>query len=623
VCIGGYYGFNAQKAMTDVLTNMMEQLRHRGTAHYEAAAIDAMSVGYSCQPGQSAVARQTICVGDQSDLLVFDGNLYNQLCLQEILIKEGSVLNKPSDTETALCAIRQWGVQAAVARFNGMFGFVYYDSHGQELWLARDRLGIKPLYYAVTGGAIVFASEIKAILQHPYIGTSIDTISLLSYLSHNNIDRIWTMFKGIEAVMPGAVCCFQQGKMRQIIYYDPIDALDVSLLSAKWSRDREFELASQLDALLEKSVCSALKDGAVGLFCSGGIDSSLLCAYTNKNRPDVVLYTADVENARPELIKAAFVAKRLKLPLHVTQILEDDFLKGWPSMIRHNEQPSFFRSDLAVYHLTKACRQDGIRTVLSGEGGDELFGGYQWYYGACDIWSEYRASPGNGTFPHTPLKYFALKQILNTYVIKADVNAARELCDMYLDGGEQYSRYIRLFEKIAQILPEEQTVYLSRNIVDWYDRMSQLLHRTDRMGMAASVECRIPYLNNEILDFAIQLPVCYKYKDGKVKSLLKQVGSRYLPDLIVNSTKLGFSTNGDAYRYAIPLLRGGMLTQLLKVGRHLEDTVLEKAATGTYNQYLLYQLASAELFLRIYGDGQSPQRLGEILLENKYQSPTV
>ena len=615
--IVGYYGSCACEQCNDALLGMMQRISHRGSG-FKVSSFDSFTIG-------SVQLKETSLSNDQEQhkflekrkyILALDGVIYNIDSVADELRQCGVCDNKDDQLETVLLALLTWGIKDAVRKFDGMFAFVFYDNEKQSLWLGRDRLGIKPLYYWSKNGSIIFSSEIKAILTHKDVHVEPDVMMVLQYLQEDTVNRNRTLFRGICVVEPGTVIEYKKSVLSKTTYYDPIDELDYERLTMKESSDKKEQIINELDWMIKNSVkIQAEKTERIGVLCSGGVDSALLCAYAKTCNIDFSMYVADVEGAYPEKEKASFVANRLKKDIRIASFSDKDFLKCWPSTVWHSDQPTIFQSDPALYYLLSFCRAQDVKNVLVGEGSDELFCGYRWYLSEYGNVDEYK-----GIMPQTNHNFYRYRQMLSTYDQSLESWNMRELGSMYLFADERIHRFETLYMRLSNYVDGNESIRLSRQLVDLYDRLSMLLHRADRMGMASSVNCRAPYLSNNIVEYTSSLPYWCKYQKGTDKPIIREIASRYLPLLVANNPKRAFAVRGDVYRFCIPLVYRGFIAQLLQIEKNTEDIVLHDVLKGNYNQSFLYRLGCLELWGRIYINGESPEALGLQLcqIQEKY-----
>lgn len=593
---------------------MISQISHRGSG-YRLRLTDSFGVGSVnlCESDVEISNHNKIIKA----ILAFDGELYNSREIESELRGSGVRLTNSGQGELVLYALMLWGVERAVKKFDGMFALVFYDFEKGRLWLVRDRMGTKPLYYWNDGRTILFSSEIKALLVHPIVRVTPNVMAILQYIREDFIDRTKTLFCGIEAIQPGSIVEYSEMGMHTTIYYDPIVELDCKRLAMEWSFVAERKIEDELNYLIQESVkkCASGSD-KVGAFCSGGVDSALLCFYAKNLNMNFSMIVAEVEDAYPEYIKASFVAARLKNNIDVVRLSNDEFLSLWPLTVWYSDQPTFFQSDQAFYFLCCSCRRNNIEKILIGEGADELFGGYRWY--SQNYKSEISVDNNPSIFfPRTHHHFFEYNCMLSTHYFSSEYMNMRELRDLYLFGSERYHRFSDLANYLSEYLPFYESLRIARQIVDLYERLSMLLQRADRMSMASAVKCVTPYLANSLVSYACSLPLWCRYKEEISKPILRQIASRFLPPIIAFGAKRAFAVNGSVYRAVVPFLQRGYLANLLCISKKTENIVLNEIYQGKMNQSLLYRLGSLELWGRIFFNNESPDYLGDMLRRNK------
>ncbi|HET9790421.1 MAG TPA: asparagine synthase (glutamine-hydrolyzing) [Candidatus Angelobacter sp.] len=546
------YG-GSQPVSADLLRGMMQVIEHRGPDDSGEVLEDGIGLGMrrlsiiDLEGGKQPVENET---GDIR--LVFNGEIYNFRSLQDELRGRGHLLRSASDTEVIVHLYEEFGDEC-VNHLRGMFGFALWDNHRRRLLLARDRLGIKPLYYADVNGTLVFGSEIKSILRHPEVSVELDHEALSNFLSLKYIPAPQTLFRGIRALPPGfLLTCDRDGiKLRK--YWD------LSFTSPV-SRSEE-ECAEELEALLRESVLLHLQsDVPFGAFLSGGLDSSTIVALMAECLDNPVnTFSIGFENRGSELSEAHYaklVSNHYGTRHHEITITSADFLSHAEKVVWHLDQPV---GDLACFAnmMLAECASQHVKMVLTGEGGDELFAGYARYAGE-------RFRPVTKLMPrligHTLVRGSSLLPGLRR--AKLALNAV-----MQKDEESRFLHWFALFstdEKIRLLSPEvraevsasasaehvfahslaevDSTIPLNRMLyVDtklWLP--DDLLARGDKMSMAASLEARVPLLDHKLVEFAAALPPHLKIQKLTRKYLLRKVAAKILPEPIIRRKKQGF-----------------------------------------------------------------------------------
>jgi asparagine synthase (glutamine-hydrolysing) len=483
--------------------------------------------------------------------LVYNGEIYNFIELKKDLENKGVIFTTRSDTEVLLNGYHYYGFDF-FSKLNGIFAFCFYDTQKNQLILGRDRLGIKPLYYAFDGDNFIFSSEIKALMKNTKICPHIDKDLIYSYLLTVNIPGE-SLFSNILCVPPGAILSFDITNKKISIdkYFEKTEKIDKDKYL---SGARETELVDTLDRLLNDVIKNQLvADVEVGTICSGGLDSSLVTAIASRYSKKIKVFHVSIpDDELDESRYAKKVAEFLDLDIIIEELDQEKFRNNYERCIRFEDLPLSHPNSVGIFLLSKKACDHGVPVLLSGEGADELFGGY-WQY------NSYYAKLLREQKTEKILKY-PLLQILTralTYYWLTDRYPDKKFYEM--DGTlaeewrtivanynlvpwEQYKINIqnKCFEKFNFIKdPVERKVvsYMMKDL-DYY--LVPILRRSDRMSMACGVEMRVPYLDNTLLEFAINLPLKYKITKNIQKYLLKKVAERYLPKDIVYREKNGF-----------------------------------------------------------------------------------
>lgn len=579
--IYGYIAFGKQFAPT-VLANMGRALAHRGPddegemiqnegeielalGHQRLSIIDLSPSG-----------RQPMSNEDGTIWVTLNGEIYNFQDLRIELQRRGHQFRSKSDTEVIVHLYEDDGV-ALVDRLDGMFAFALWDSKKKLLLLARDRIGKKPLHYSAVGDDLAFASEIKALLQHPQVDRALDLQALDKYLTYEYIPAPQTIFKSIKKLEPGHYLLWQKGKASLVQYWDlPMTDAPIAVKS-------ERDYADELQAILDRSVRKRLvADVPVGLFISGGLDSSLVAAFARQAQEHLECFSIGFhEPSFDESRYSAQVATKLGIRHHVKMFQAADMLQMLQKLPVLIDEPLADPSILPLYLLSQFAAER-IKVVLSGDGGDELFAGYQTYQALCFA-TKFNALPD--PVRHTVKKIaarlpvshrylswdFKLKQFLKGTGVAPEIGFFRwrgafddgDRKQLLSDdvrhelGGhnsyediDRYNADSRLTNKLERIL------YLSMKL---YLQDSNLV-TVDRASMANGLEVRSPLLDTELVEFACRLPTNLKLHGLTTKYLLKKAADGYLPKKIIYRQKQGFGI--PLARWLTSELRSFMLDHL-------------------------------------------------------------
>lgn len=500
-----------------------------------------------------AGGNQPIYNEDKSVVVVFNGEIYNYRDLREQLRQRGHTLRTASDTEVIVHLYEDFG-EDCVHKLRGMFAFAVWDARRQRLFLARDRLGIKPLYYTQIGERLVFGSEIKAVLQHPGVEARPDQEGLSNFLSLRFVPAPQTMFAGIYALPPGhTLTCDPDGVKFQSYW-------DLSFASNRNVQESEDAYAEQLGELLRESVrIRLMSDVPFGSFLSGGIDSSTIVALMSEFLDEPVKtfsvgFEGDGE-ALSELPYARLIAKKYQTDHHEIIVRPQDLIALFEKVVWHLDQPIADDAALANYMLAELASRH-VKMVLSGEGGDELFAGYARY-------AFERLSPLFQKIPELA-KSLALSMTARVPGLRRPKIALYALCQS--SEATRLANWFPLFnsDMKSALLSDDLKAELNgtstdhvfsqhltrTDAADPLNRMlyvdtklwlaDDLLARGDKMSMAAFVEARVPFLDHNLVEFAASLPPHLKVKRLTRKYLLKRICRAWLPDQIIYRKKQGF-----------------------------------------------------------------------------------
>ncbi|RJP62048.1 MAG: asparagine synthase (glutamine-hydrolyzing) [Candidatus Auribacter fodinae] len=573
---------------------------HVGLCHTRLSIIDL-----------SAQANQPFYSPERKYVLSYNGELYNFRELREKLISLGHVFTTHSDTEVVLHSYMEWGTGAFV-KFNGMFGLAIYDSVENKVILARDRMGMKFIHYYADEKQIVFASEIKAILNVVGI-PEYRTEAVNDFLVLGQIDKTRSFFQGVQTLLPGKFCVVNLSdySVTPVGYYNLQANIDPDRYICNKSISME-EHVDTLDKLLRKSIEKHLiADIPVGTLCSGGLDSSLVTAIAKQINPDVRIYHGGVEEGGGEEEYAVLAAKHLNVDINFIYMSRDKYLNDLVDTVYQMETPCFHQNDISLYHICKLARTHGVKVLLSGESSDELFAGYPWY---PRLMKKTAFADPNGTgwtndyLPTAGLfyrfpDYYETPRLANAY-------------SLFAHQGEKLLRWnwiLDTFGFLQDISEKTGNAILIDNLLTF---LNTLLYTADRMGMLSSIENRFPFIENDIVDFTLNLPLEFKVDFRAGKKVLKLVAERYLPKEIIYRRKQGFPTPVESYiSFNEAFFKDGFLEQHLS----LPASIFGK--TGV-DKRLMYRLTTAEVWGRIF---VLKQNLDEIknhisaTLNRKYQ----
>ncbi|MGH8703240.1 MAG: asparagine synthase (glutamine-hydrolyzing) [Burkholderiales bacterium] len=546
----GIAGFHEDASRSaDVLRAMVASIRHRGPdaeGFHESGVIHLGNRRLSVV--DLAASRQPMFNADRSVAVSFNGEIYNYLELRKSLQALGHRFVTNGDTETLVQGYAAWGTDM-LKHLRGMFAFALWDEKAKRLFLARDQLGVKPLYYYWNGRLFAFASELKALLQHPGVPREVDLEALNLYLECQFIPAPCSIFRGVHKLLPGRSLVLEQGRLSQSSYWTP-DFSDKLKLS-------EPEAVDLVDAGLKESVHSMLMaDVPLGAFVSGGVDSGLIAAMMAQSagrRIDTfnVGFAGGVVESEHE--HAAKVARHIGSSHHTLMVESKAVLDAFEGWVDIFDEPFGDQAALPTLLLAEFARNN-VTVALTGEGADEVFGGYGNY--GKRVKEERitgllggRWSPWARIFPMLP------PVLRKDRILKA---AAKPLAERYATIPNIFDEALRpglYSEAFAGATSKRIAQYAARyfeecNSGSYYDRLlyvdsrlwlpDDLLTKVDRATMAHSLEARVPYLDHVFYETCARLDPGLKLRDGKRKYVLKRVAEKYLPHDIVHREKQVF-----------------------------------------------------------------------------------
>jgi asparagine synthase (glutamine-hydrolysing) len=519
--------------------------------------------------------------------VVSNSEIYNYIELRRSLASRGHRFATFSDTEVIVHLYEDLQ-EGCVEPLLGMFAFALWDTRRRRLLLARDRFGIKPLYYSVRGAQLLFASEMRALLESPAVRRGLNYPALHQYFRHLTVPEPASILADVRKLPAAHILVWQHGRTEERAYWDLTESASPPAAST------EADALEQLDASLSESVGLSLRsDVPVGVFLSGGVDSSLLTWMATRNRP-APLHTFSMAFEDPQSDERTFsrmVAGACGTQHHEIEITLREAADALPGLCCALDEPFADSSAIPTYLLAREARRH-VKAVLTGEGADELFGGSPWHSGdpvAADL-DDLMNPPAKTVF--TPVE-------LRT-VCSAD------LWRQMNGGGLEVAAGLRAkLERCAG--PFEQ-----RLCVDVHAYLpSDLLTKTDRMTMLASLEARVPFLNHPFAALAWRLPSRLKMKDGIRKYILKQLGAGRLPPPVLSRSKQGFSIPMDLWLWRPGAFRELVLDTLLdartRARGQLNMTVVESMVgehdrIQRFHGYRLWTLFAFEMWQRTFVD---------------------
>jgi len=559
--------------------------------------------------------------------VVFNGEIYNYAGLAADLKRAGHAFRTRSDTETILHAYEEYGV-SSVERLRGMFAFAIWDEPRRRLLLARDRMGIKPLYYTVCGGRLLFASEIKSILQDPSVPREIDDEALEQYLGLRYVPDPRTMFRGVFKLPPGSVLVAENGAVAVNPYWD-----------LAYSEPAERDWRNWIDRFEEKTretVGSHLmSEVPLGAFLSGGIDSSLVVAFMSALGGERPVETFSVGyKDMPDFNEFRFarqVADRYRCDHRELEIEPDDFSAFIPRMVWHLDEPVADAACLPLYFLSQLTRKH-VTVILSGEGADEMLAGYYLFQKMLFI-ERLRTAPGLGGLlslagrlvPDGKLhRYLSLaghpldRRYRGVSTGFTDEQLGR-LCPARRRPGEILDAFARsIFERTKGAHPLNRMLYFDARVY----LPGDLLVKADKMTMAWSLELRVPFLDHELVELAAGMPVEAKLDGRTTKRVARAVAARLLPKDVLERPKRGFPVPIEEWFASRldPFARRSLLSRESSIGGLVDQKEVERMLDRHRDRRedcsdRIWTLLVLEHWKRIFVDAPSIPASGENLLD--------
>lgn len=483
---------------------------------------------------------QPIYNEDKSLVIIFNGEIYNFESIKEELVKCGHKFYTKTDTEVILHGYEEWG-EKILDRLRGMFAFVIWNTKTKELFIARDFFGIKPLYYAFVDGNLIFSSEIKAILAHPSVDKELNEDALANYLMFQYSVPPETLFKGINVLLPGTYLKFKNGKMKTTKYWNPYFKVDENM-----SFDKAVE---EIDKVFLDSVAAhKISDVEVGSFLSSGVDSSLVAACYHGDKAFTVGFDYDGWN---EIDVARDLAEKIGVKHYSKVISVEEFWNAIPKVQYHMDLPLADPSCISLYFANKLASEH-VKVVLSGEGADELFGGYGIYREPLSL-SKYMKVPkivrkalgGIATImPNIKGRSFLIrgsKTVEERYIGNANYVTPKEV-DKILNKRIKRTNFREItkpyYDQIKDYDDITKMQFLDINL--WMT--GDILLKADKMSMANSIELRVPFLDRYVFDVAKRIPAKHRLDLHTFKLSLREMAKRHLPEDNAKIPKKGFPT---------------------------------------------------------------------------------
>ncbi|KAF5084203.1 Asparagine synthetase [glutamine-hydrolyzing] 1 [anaerobic digester metagenome] len=536
----GICGFTGRLATSEeVLENMKNKIIHRGPDSGGSYIDDGVSMGFrrlsiiDLEGGHQPIYNET-----RDMVITFNGEIYNYQELREDLIAKGHVMGSNADTEVLLHGYEEYG-EDLLPKLRGMFTFVIWDAKNKTFFGARDFFGIKPFYYAMQDGQMIYGSEIKSILEYPNFKREVNTEALENYLTFQYSVLPETFFKGVFRLMPAHCFTFKNGELKIKRYWEP-----------KFQNDENKsldEFIEEIDAAMQDSVKKhKISDVEVGSFLSSGVDSSYVAASFHGDKTFTVGFDYEKYN---EIDYAKALSEKIGIENHSKLITTEEYWDTLGKVQYHMDEPLADPSAIALYFVSQTAAKY-VKVALSGEGADEFFGGYNIYREPHDLRPLTRLPrpirKGLGAIAKCLPKMKG-----KNYLIRGSKDLQeRFIGNAFMLTEEERERILKkptgkfhhavltrpFYDKVKDQDEVTQMQYI--DIHFWL--IGDILLKADKMSMAHSLEVRVPFLDRIVFDVARTIPTKYKVNEENTKYAMRQAAHRYLPDMVAEKKKLGF-----------------------------------------------------------------------------------
>ena len=538
----GFCGFTGELIDREqLLRNMADKITHRGPDSEGVYMDDTLAMAFrrlsiiDLEGGHQPIENE-----DGTKVLMFNGEIYNYRDLREELLAAGHRFTTESDSEVLLHGFEEWDA-GLLDRLRGMFAFAIWDKPSCSLFLARDFFGIKPMHYTLLpDGRLVFGSEIKSLLEHPDVPREFNEAALDNYLSYQYSLPRETFFKGIYCLQPGHYLRYRDGKVEETRYWESVFKPDESMTLE--------QAVDQIDEVFTNSVeAHRISDVEVGCFLSGGVDSCFVASYFGGQKA----FTVGFDNGEHynETSFAADLAKEVGIEHHRHLITPEEYWESLPSVQYMLDQPLADPACVALYFVSKLASQY-VKVVLSGEGADELFGGYRIYHEPFSL-AKYQKLP---RWLRRALAAVVRAVPLDFKGKSFDIRGSKSLTERFIGNAYMFSKKEKagLLKSIPATDPTTYTGawYARTEGLDDVTRMQYLdinrwmvgdiLLKADRMSMAHSLELRVPFLDKRVFEVASRIPTKHRIAGGTTKYAMRLAARRHMPEKDTARPKLGF-----------------------------------------------------------------------------------
>ena len=626
--IHGIVRFDGLNVEAGLLSAMGNVTRHRGPDD------EGMHLDGSCGIAMRRLSiidlaggHQPLSNADETLWLVCNGEIYNFRELRTELQAKGYRFKTGSDCEVLLYLYEAEG-DDFVYRLNGMFDFALWDARRRRLLIGRDRLGVKPLYLLQDGQRLAFATEAKALLSLPGVTAELDRSAVAGYLHLGYVAAPNCIFKGIRKLPPATLLSVENGQVSEWRYWRLPAKIDQGVSEREWTDRVRYQL--------EESVrMQMVSDVPIGAFLSGGVDSSAVVGFMARHSQHPIrTYAIGFAGGEAEALYNELPYARRVAEIFSTQhreiVVKPDVVSLLPKLLWHMDEPLSDTAFITTFLVSEFARQD-VKVILSGVGGDELFGGYRRYLGGHYA-ARYRRLPGwlrrSAAFTAGHLPADRHSGLLNTLRLAKGFISTAEM-----SADARYRSYLQVLDRetVSELLLQPDAAgqdslanaFAGAGQQDELNRMfavdaetqlpDDLLMLTDKMSMAVSLECRVPLLDHQLVELAASMPASIKVRGGRLKHVMKAALADLLPDDILNRKKRGFGTPMGAWlkRELAPLLRRLLAPEVVSARGLFRQTVVDRMiadheANRIDGTDALLALMNLEIWSRIYVDRRDP-----------------
>jgi asparagine synthase (glutamine-hydrolysing) len=627
----------------DVLEKMRDVIRHRGPDD-EGIFIDGnVGLGHRrLSIVDVAAGHQPMANEDGTLHITYNGEIYNHADFREMLEARGHVYQTHCDTETILHLYEEHGA-GCVEHLRGMFAFAIWDQRKRELFIARDRLGVKPLYFVHTDdGSLYFGSEIKTLLEACAVKPELNYAVLPDYLANHAPSGEETLFRGVKRLLPGHTLTWRDGEVTIRRYWDVDFTKDAEIL------DDDTYIQQWTELFRESVRLRLMADVPLGMFLSGGIDSSAIAAVmsTMVSEPIKTFSVAFAEREANELEYARLVANAYKTNHHEIVVSPEQFFAALPRLVWHEDEPLAHPSSVALYFVSKLASEH-VKVVLTGEGSDELLAGYgryrrtMWNLAMGHRYNRITPSIARNTIrkqiEHLPggrlrqklMRTFLVlsPEIESIYFDNFAVFAAPMQQNMFTAETRERIPAIDPYVELRRLLARTKDLSLLDGLLyaDIKTYLHELLMKQDQMSMATSIESRVPFLDHKLVEFTARMPDSMKLRGGTTKYVLRRSMKGVLPEQILSRSKMGFPVPvGSWFRGPFKSIVDEYVLSERATSRGIFDAgfvrqIVARHQAGEDHDERLWSLVNFEMWLRRFFDTEAVPRIPHAAQVDLYQ----